>query len=165
MKIEEQHYKEWHDDFVQMKKEIEDENAAMTDAEKEAEKELRKIEFEAIRAKAEAKESRTWHFQRPWVKLLFKRLSKIALSYARADEVDIIVETSDKHGMIRLEFDLLVLDDQRPTYWKAWRKLIRYADTFWINNVEKYGNSVVQCTFFYDFVFDWEWKSIPGLRG
>lgn len=163
MKIERTHYKEWHEETVQIVSAAEKMQDTMTEEERSAADAESLAEFNRILAEAQAQKVRTWVFQKHLTRLLFKRLSERLLVYAQEDPADIIIEANKEHGMIRMEFGQLILDDLHPAWHlRLWRRLMRYADDIWVNPIEKYGESAIQYTFIFDFQWSIEWKRRPN---
>ena len=158
MKATKEFYKSWHDETSKMYQRVQDDEAAMTDEDRKADKARSKREFEKIWSKALEVERHTKHIPIPFQKRKFARLVKMALEYAEDDCVDISYETTEEHGFLRFEMGQVIIDDIRPHYWRVWRRLLRHADTFWVNPIEKYGDPAVQFTFFFKFQKRIVWK-------
>lgn len=158
MKVAKDFYKPWHDENSEMFQELQDNEAAMTEEERAADKARSKMEFEKIWARAPEMERHTKYIPIPFQKRKFARLVKLALEYAEDDCVDISYETTEEHGFLRFEMGQVIIDDIRPHYWRIWRCLLRHADTFWVNPIEKYGDPAVQFTFFFQFQKRIVWK-------
>lgn len=159
MKIEKEYYKEWQAELDEIVAEAEAADAAMTDEERAADEAQSLAAFHRIIAEAEEQRARSWVFQKHLARLIFKRLSEKLLVYAQEDSTDIQIETNEEHGMIRMEFDQLILDNLHPAWhWRLWRRLMKHADDIWVNPIEKYGESALQYTFIFDFQWSIEWK-------
>lgn len=151
MKKRKDFYKQWHDEKKVIFQRVAEENSTLSDAERREEDDRSKMEFQRILAKAEEAEKHAIYFRIPFRKKLFARLVKLAMFYAEESGADITYETTAEHGFLRFEMDQVILDDMRSQHWKVWRRLIRYADTFWVDPIEKYGDPALQFTFFVDF--------------
>lgn len=151
MKKRKDFYKQWHDEKKAIFQRVAEENSTLSNAERREEDDRSKMEFQRILAKAEEAEKHAIYFRIPFRKKLFARLVKHAMLYAEESGADITYETTEAHGFLRLEMDQVILDDMRPQHWKVWRRLIRYADTFWVDPIEKYSDPALQFTFFVDF--------------
>lgn len=151
-------YKSWHDETKELFRDVQNDEDAMTEEEKAADRIRSNEEFEKIWAKAKAAEKHTRFISIPFQRQKFAWLVKMALPYAEDAGVDISYETTNEHGFLRFEMDQVIVDDMRLSYWKVWRRLMRYADTFWVNPIEKYGDPAVQFTFFFKFKKRIVWK-------
>lgn len=137
MKVTKDYYKEWHEETKALFQQAEDEETIMRP--------------NRIWAKVEEVEKHTKYFRIPFRKQRFARIVKMARIYAKDACVDITYETTSEHGFLRFEMDQVIIDDVRPEYWRVWRYLIRHADTFWVNTIDKYGDPALQFTFFISF--------------
>ena len=151
MKVTKDFYRKWHEDTKAMFREVEDEKAALSEDERSSEDEQSLQRFQKIWDKVKNAEKHTRYFRIPFRKQRFARLVKMAMTYAEDACADVTYETTPDHGFLRFEMDQVIIDDMRPEYWKVWRNLIRYADTFWVNTIEKYGEPALQFTFFIRF--------------
>ena len=82
MRIEKLYYKEWHDDLTQMKKESEEEDAAMTEEERADRQRRSKAEVDEILESANLKRKKSISIPRPLRKWMFHKLSRCLLTYA-----------------------------------------------------------------------------------
>lgn len=130
----------------------------MTEEEKAADRIRSTEEFEKIWAKAKEAEKQTRFISIPFQRKKFAWLVRMALLYAEDAGVDISYETTKEHGFLRFEMGQVIIDDMRLCHWKVWRRLMRYADTFWVNPIEKYRDPAVQFTFFFKFQKRIKWK-------
>lgn len=151
MKVAKDFYKSWHDETNELFRDVQNDEAAMTEEEKAADRVRSTEEFEKIWAKAIEAEKHTRFIPIPFQRQKFAWLVKMALLYAEDAGVDISYETTKEHGFLRFEMGQVIIDDIRPHYWRVWRRLLRHADTFWMNPIEKYGDPAVQFTFFFKF--------------
>lgn len=158
MKIAKDFYKAWHDESNELFCSVQDDEAAMTEEEKAADGIRSKEEFEKIWEKAKEAEKHTRFITIPFQRQKFAWLAKMALLYAEDAGVDISYESAKEHGFLRFEMGQVIIDDMRLSHWKVWRRLMRCAETFWVNPIEKYGDPAVQFTFFFRFQKRIEWK-------
>ena len=158
MKETKDFYKSWHGEKREMFQQIQADEAAMTADERKANEARSKREFEKLWAKAMEAERHTKYIPIPFQKRKYAKLVKMALLYAEDACVDISYETTIEHGFLRFEMDQVIIDDMRSGYWKVWRSLLRHAETFWVNPIEKYGEPALQFTFFFKFQQRIEWK-------
>lgn len=151
MKETKNFYKPWHAEKKEVIEQSDAEMAAMTDEERRIHNEQRNAEFEKIFEKAMRSKKYTLHLQIPFRKQLFARIVKLATKFAEDSGIDITYETTAEHGFLRLETDQLIIEDMRPDNRKIWKMLIRHADTFWVDHIEKYDDPAIQFTLFYSF--------------
>ncbi len=81
---------------------VQDEQAALTEEERQAEAVENQAQIRKILAKAEASEKRTRYLSIPFRHTLFSRLVKLAIKYAEDACVDISYETKDAHPHYRI---------------------------------------------------------------
>ena len=158
MKVTKDFYKKWHEDNKIMFQQVEDDKAVLSEDGRCAEDEESLRRFQDIWAKFEEAEKRTRYLRIPFRKRLFASLVKMAMIYAEDACVDITYETTSDHGFLRFEMDQVIIDDMRTEHWKVWRHLLRYADTLWVNTIDKYDDPALQFTFFVKFRKRIEWK-------
>ena len=151
------YYKEWCEELKRNVEEADAEREAMSEAQLEALRERGRTEIDAVCELMKMKRARTLSVNRPVCKMLFDRLSRIALKYAEEDLTDITIETNLRRGVIRMEIGQIILDRQHPRYQRwLWKTLIKHADDIWVVPVERYGESALQYTFFFNFQWDIE---------
>jgi len=158
MGIKKSYFEAWNKDVKQVIKETEEEHANMSEEDRKKEEEQMERELQALHARIEELEARTVRIKKPHKKIQFKFLSRMALAYAKQDCVDIEIDTTEVHGRIQLETGQVIVDSLRKSYRKVWTRLIRFADTYWVNVVKQNDESILRFTFFYDFESKHEWK-------
>lgn len=151
MGIKKTYFEAWNKNVKRVIKETEEERANMSEEDRKKEAEQMERELQALHARIEELEARTVRIKKPHKKVLFKFLSRMALAYAKQDCVDIEIDTTDVHGRIQLETGQVIVDNLRKSYRKVWTRLIRFADTYWVNVVNRDGEPILRFTFFYDF--------------
>lgn len=161
MGIKKTYFEAWNKDVKQIFRETEEAQANMTEEERKAEKEQMERDLEILHSKIEEIEARTVRIKKPHKRILFKYLSRMALAYAKQDCANIAIDTTAEHGRIQMELGQVVVDDMRKSYRKVWTRLIRFADTYWVNVVNRDSEPILRFTFFYDFKVKLERK---GLR-
>lgn len=145
-------YKEWHDELKQTIESSNADKAAMSEEEREAEESRGRAEITALIKQVNDKRRRTLVISRHIRRMLFEILSRELLKYAEEDPTDLTIETDDRHGVIRMEFGQLILDDQHPaSHKRIWKWLMSRADDIWVTPIEKYGDLALQYTFFFEF--------------
>ena len=156
-KITKLYYKEWCEELKRNIEEADAEREAMSEAQLEALRKQGRTEIDAVCELMKMKRARTLSINRPVRKMLFERLSRIALKYAEEDPTDITIETDSSRGVIRMEIGQIILSRQHPRYQRwLWKTLIKHADDIWVVPIERYGESALQFTFFFDLQWDIE---------
>ncbi len=151
------YYKDWCEELKRNIEEANAEKAAMNDEEMGAMRQRGRTEIDAICDWLKIKKERTLSINRPVRRMLFERLSRIALKYAEEDPTDSTIEMDSRRGVIRLESGQIILSRQNPRYQRwLWKTLIKHADDIWVVPVERYGESALQYTFFFNFQWDIE---------
>ena len=96
------YYKEWCEELKRNVEEADAEREATSEAQLEALRKQGRTEIDAVCELMKMKRARTLSINRPVRKILFERLSRIALKYAEEDPTDITIETNLRRGVIRM---------------------------------------------------------------
>lgn len=79
-------------------------------------------------------------------------LCRELLKYAKEDPTDLTIESDVRHGMIRMEFGQLILDEQHPiSHRRVWKWLMSQADDIWATPIHRYGDQALQYIFTFNF--------------
>lgn len=145
-------YMEWHDELKQIIEASDADRAAMSEEERIADERQRNAEVTALIKQIEKRRRRTLVFPRYFRRMLFEILSLKLMKYEEEDPTDLIIEKDNRHGVIRMEFEQLILDNLQPaSHRRLWKCLMSRADDVWASPIKKYGDSVLQYTFIFDF--------------
>lgn len=145
-------YKEWHDELKQIIEASNADKAAMSEEDRIADEKRGRAEVTALIKQVNERRRRTLFIPRHFRRMLFEILSRELMKYTEEDPTDLIIETDNRHGVIRMEFEQLVLDNLHPaSHRKLWKFLMSHADDIWATPIQKYGDQALQYTFIFDF--------------
>lgn len=145
-------YKKWHDELKQIIESSNAEKSAMSDEERKKEESQDRAEVNELIQKINDSRRRTLMIPRYIQRLYFEMLCRELLKYAGEEPTDLTIESDARHGVIRMVFEQLILDDQHPvSYRRLWKWLMSCADDIWAAPIQKYGDSALQYTFIFDF--------------
>ena len=124
----------------------------MSEEERKADEKRGRAEIIELIKKVNSSQKQKLMIPRYIHRLLFEVLCRELLKYAEEDPTDLTIESDGRHGMIRMEFEQLILDDQHPiSHRRVWKCLMRHADDIWAMPIHKYGDQALQYTFIFDF--------------
>lgn len=136
--------KNW--DFVDLQRQVRDQEMRMTPEEKAANERETKAQWDQIYAKYVEMEAHTRIVRNPFAALLFRWATKTATVVAKHFEMNVVVEESDRSGQICFMTDQVLSEriwhDQK--YRKQLLRLMRRADSLWIDTKEEHGQVLVQ---------------------
>lgn len=86
----------------------------MSEEERKADEKRGRAEIIELIKKVNSSQKQKLMIPRYIHRLLFEVLCRELLKYAEEDPTDLTIESDGRHGMIRMEFEQLILDDQHP---------------------------------------------------
>lgn len=145
-------YKEWHDELKQIIEATNADKAAMFEEDRIVDEKRGRAEVTALIKQVNERRHRTLYIPRYFRRMLFEILSRELMKYTEEDPTDLIIETDNRHGVIRMEFEQLVLDDLHPaSHRKLWKFLMSQADDIWATPIHRYGDQALQYVFIFNF--------------
>ena len=145
-------YKMWHEELKQIFDVSNEEKAAMSEAERTAEESRCRAEVDELIRQVNDKRRRTLILPRYIHRMFFENICRKLMKYAEDDPTDLALESDGSHGIIRMEFGQLILDDRCPAlHRRIWKQLMRHADDIWVTPIQKYGDLALQYTFIFEF--------------
>ncbi len=153
-------YKSWHEETTFLQQKMGNEQIATSEAEQQIKREKSQTLLSKVLAQTEAAEKHAISLPLPHKRALFNHIVKQAIKYAKTACIDISYEAKKGYGFLRFEMDQVIIDQYCPNNWIIWRRLLRHADSFWINPIEKYHDPALQISFYFDFRKNCLWNSI-----
>lgn len=145
-------YKKWHDEISQILNSSNAETAGMSEEERKAEEKRDREEIIELIKQANSRRKQKLMIPRYTHRLLFEMLCRELLKYAKEDPTDLTIESDVRHGMIRMEFGQLILDEQHPiSHRRVWKWLMSHADDIWATPIHRYGDQALQYIFTFNF--------------
>lgn len=133
-------------------KQVRNEEAKMTNEEREASKQRQAESLNRLRAQLNERKASSHYEPLHFRRWLFNRASKKALKVAENYLLDVYVELSEECGRIRFITDQLISEAE----WMDTREkqlllqLMKWADSVWIDTIEESGMRLIQISLTYE---------------
>ena len=148
MRIERYYYTQSKQELAEVDAEIKKLQAEMSDEEKAAEEKQNKLEAQALLEKEEDRRRRTKRILNPKRVQFFNKMAAIGNVLAEAISADLLAESKEEYGEIRLTTDFILFSDVVKNAGRnEWNHLMRMADDVLIHM----RDGAFQIEFYFDF--------------
>lgn len=135
MRIEKNFYDEAHQEYLEMEKELQSQEAALTDEEREQKALQMKHDATQMFRKIEEKNRHIQYIPNAKKIANFQKLSALALALAQNTEQNILIENKERNGHIKMTSGGLIINSFCPPDTnKVFTLLLSEADDMWIGS-------------------------------